>query len=217
MNSTPFVMRTILCRSASIALCFSRISLMHRVLPSTSQPCNYLLTTHWPSPDSNFFLDIGSCPLCPDTCGGGNMLWITFSNSLEKWSNCTRSLVCAMCIIPSQNTSSMVQNGLPLIELRTYCTHLSPICSHFQGLVVLILYFSWMDAPAVSQHVRDSMIPLRHVLFLMPHGISKETMSIPFVERTVLKTLLVLPDDLAGHRQSSIILQLHTSFSRNHI
>ena len=57
-----------------------------------------------------------------------------------------------------------------------------------------------MDAPAVSQHVCELMIPLHHVLFLMPHERSKEIMSIPFAEQMVLPTRLVLPDDLAKHR-----------------
>ena len=81
----------------------------------------------------------------------------------------------------------------------------------------MILQFPQMDAPAMSQHVHERMIPLHHVLFLTPHGKSKEKMSIPFTERTVLPTQLVLPDDLAGNKQSSIILQLHTPFSRTHL
>ena len=54
----------------------------------------------------------------------------------------------------------------PPIDLRTYYTCLSPTGSQFQVLVVLILYFPRMDDPAVSQHVCDHMITLRHVLFL---------------------------------------------------
>ena len=104
-------MCTILCSSTSIALCLSHTSSMHCVAPSTIQPSTYFLTAHCPSPDSNFFLDIGSWPLCPDTCGCGNTLWIPCSNSLDKWSNFAGFLVCAMCIKLSQNTSSMVQNG----------------------------------------------------------------------------------------------------------
>ena len=106
-------MHTILCSSASITLCLSRTSSMYRVAPWTIQPRTYFLTVQWTLPDSNLFLDIGSWPLCPDTCGGGNMLWITCSNALEKWSNCAGPLVCAMCIKSSQNISSMVKNGFP--------------------------------------------------------------------------------------------------------
>ena len=206
-------MCTILCSSASIALCLSHTSSMHCVAPSTIQPSTYFLTAHCPSPDSNFFLDIGSWPLCPDTCGCGNTLWIPCSNSLDKLSNCSGSLVCAICIKLLKNTSSMVQNGFPPIELRTYYTRLSPTCSYFQVLVVMILYFPWMDAPAVLQHVCECKITIQHVLFLTPHRISKETMSIPFAKRTVLPTLFVLPDNLVWHRKSSIPLQLHTPFS----
>ena len=188
LNWTPFVMLTICCSSESIALWLSCASSMHRVVPPTVQPSNYFLTIHWPSPDSNFFLDIGYFPLCTDTCGGGNMLCIPCSNYLDKWSNCAGSLVCAMCIIVLQNTSSMVQNGFPPIEFRTYYNCLPPTCSHFQGQVVLILYFPQMDDPEVSQHVCEHMIPLCHVLFLTPHGRSKVTMSTPFTERAVLPT-----------------------------
>ena len=113
LNGTPFVMHTILCSSTLIALCLSHASSRHRVAPSTIQPTTYFLIVHWPPPDSNFFLDIGSFPLCPDTCGSGNTLCIPCSNALEKWSNCAGSLVCVMCIILPQKTSSMVQNGFP--------------------------------------------------------------------------------------------------------
>ena len=74
-----------------------------------------------------------------------------------------------------------------------------------------------MDAPAVSKHVCERMIPLRHVFYLMPRGRRKETMSIPFAERTVLTTEVVLPDDLAEHKKSYILLQLYTQFSRTHL
>ena len=104
-------MRTILCSSALITLCLSRASLMHLVVPSAIQTSNSSITVHWTSPIYNFLLDIGYCLLCPDTCGGGNTLWISCSNALEKWRNCAGSFVCAMCIKSSQNTSSMVQNG----------------------------------------------------------------------------------------------------------
>ena len=113
LNGTPFAMRTILCSSALITLYLYRVSLMQHVAPSTIQPRTSFLTTHWPLSDSNFFLDIGSCPLCPAIYGGGNTLWIPCSNSLYKWINCAVSLVCAMCIKSPQNTSSMVQNGFP--------------------------------------------------------------------------------------------------------
>ena len=142
---------------------------------------------------------------------------ISYINSLDKCSNCAGSLVCAMCIKLSQNTSIVVQNGFPPIELRTYYTCFSPISSHSQGLVVLILYFPRLDAPEVYQHVCVCMILLRHVMFMTLHGRRKETMSIPFTERTVLPTWLVLPDDFAYHRGSSIHLQLHTPFSINRL
>ena len=138
-------------------------------------------------------------------------------NTLDKWSNCAGSLVCTMCIKSSQNTSSMVQNGFSSNKVKNLLHFFFPHMLAFKALVVLILYFPQMDTPEVSQHVCECMIPLRHVLFLTPHGRSKETMSIPFVERTVLPTRLVLPDDLEGHRQSSIILQLHTPLSRTHL
>ena len=111
LDGTPFVMRTILCISTSILLCFSCTSSMHYFAPSTIQPSTSFLTAHLSLPDSNLFLDILSFPLCPDTCGCGNMLWIPCSNALDKWGNCVVSLVCAMCIKLSQNTSGMVQNG----------------------------------------------------------------------------------------------------------
>ena len=111
LNGTPFSTRTILCNSASITLFWSCASLMHRVSPSTIQPSTYFITAHWPSPESNFFLDIVSCPLFSDTIGSGNTLWIPCSNALGKRSKCTGSVVCDMCIIFSHNTSSMVQNG----------------------------------------------------------------------------------------------------------
>ena len=104
-------MQTILCSYASIALCLSRTSSMHYVAPSTIQPSTSFFTANCPSPESNFFLDVGSCPLCPDTFGGGKTLWIPSSNALDKLINCAGSLVCTMCIKSSQNTSSMVQNG----------------------------------------------------------------------------------------------------------
>ena len=185
-------MRTILFISASIALFLSHNSSMHHVALSTIQPSTSFLTSKWPLPDSNFFLVIGSFPLCPDTCGGGNTLWIPCSNDLDKWSNFDWSLVCSMCIKLSQNTSSTVQNG--------FSSNIIKNLLHFQGLVVLILYFSRMDDPAVSQHVCERIIPLRHVLFLTPHGRIKDTISLPFAERTLLPTRLVLPDDLSEHR-----------------
>ena len=111
LNGTPFVTHIIFCSSASIALCLYCASSMHHVAPSTIQPNTSFLISHWTFPDSNFFLDIRSCPLYPATCGGGITLWILCSNALDKWSNCAGSLVCAMCIKLSQNTSSMVQNG----------------------------------------------------------------------------------------------------------
>ena len=113
LNGAPFVMRKILCSSASIKLCLSHSGLMHRVAPSTIQHITSFLTAKWPLHESKFFLDIGFCPLCPDQFGGGKMLWIPCINALEKWSNCAESLVYAMCIKSSQNTSSMVQNGFP--------------------------------------------------------------------------------------------------------
>ena len=64
-----------------------------------------------------------------------------------------------------------------------------------------------MDDPELSQHVCESTIKIRPVIFMTPHGRSKETMSIPFIKQTVLPTRLVIPDDLAGHRQSFIIIQ----------
>ena len=60
LNRTPFVMCKILCSSASIVLCLSQDSLIHCIALSTIQPSTSFLTAHWPSPDSNFFLDIGS-------------------------------------------------------------------------------------------------------------------------------------------------------------
>ena len=45
-NGTPFVMRTILCSSASIAHCLSRASSVHCVAPSTIQPSTSFLTSH---------------------------------------------------------------------------------------------------------------------------------------------------------------------------
>ena len=93
----------------------------------------------------------------------------------------------------------------------------SPTCSNFQGPLVLILYFPRMDDMAVFQHVRDHMIPLHYVLFLTPHGRSKETMFIPFAEWLLLPAWLVLTDDLAEHTKSSILLQLHTPFSTIHL
>ena len=217
LNGTPFFMRTILCSSASIALCFSRASLMHRVVTSTIQYSTSFLISHWHSPDSNLFLDIGSCPLCPDTFWSGNMLWIPWSIALDKWSNFAKSLVCAMCINHRKITPAWSKIVFPPIELRTYYTNLSPTSSHFQGLVVLIFYFSWMDAPEVYQHICESIILIRHVLFLTPHGRSKDTISIPFAEQTVLPTRLVLLDDLSGHRQSSILIKIHTPFFRTHL
>ena len=69
-----------------------------------------------------------------------------------------------------------------------------------------------MDAPSDSQKVCEQIVLLRHMLFLTPQGIIKETMYTPFAERTVLPTQLVLPDYLEGHRRSSILLQLYKSF-----
>ena len=111
LNATPFFMRIILCSSASIALCLPRASSMHRVATSTIQPITYFLTAHWYSPDSKLFLYIGFFPLFPDTCGGGKMLWIPCRNALDKLSSCAGSLVYAMWVKSSQNTSSMVQNS----------------------------------------------------------------------------------------------------------
>ena len=113
LNGTPFVMRTILCSSASIKLFLTHDSLIHPVAPSIIQTSTSFLTAHWPSPESNLFLDIEFCPLCPDTCGNGNTLWISCRSVLYKWRNCAGSLVCDMCIKSSQNTSSMVQNCPP--------------------------------------------------------------------------------------------------------
>ena len=104
-------MRTILCRSVSITICLSHASLMQCVAPSTIQPSTLFITAHWPSPESNFFLYIGSCPLCPGTCGSVNALWIPCRNTLERWINFTVSLYCAVFIKLSQNPSSMVQRG----------------------------------------------------------------------------------------------------------
>ena len=140
LSGTPFFMRTILCRSSSIELCLSHGSSMHHVAPPTIQHNTSFLTSHWPTPDSYFFLDIGSCPLCPDTCGGRNTLWIPYSNALEKWSNFAGSLFCAMCIKLSQNTSSMVQNGFPSNRVKNLLHSFVPDMLAFQGLVVLILY-----------------------------------------------------------------------------
>ena len=147
---------------------------MYHIVPSTIQPSTYFFTSHWPSNESKFFLDIGSWPLCLYTCVDRNTLWIPCSNFLDKWSNCDGSFLCAMCIEPSKNTSSMDQNGFHPIELRTYCTCLSPTRSHFQGQVVLKLWLPQVDDLAVYQRVCEHMNLLRHVLFLIPHGISKE-------------------------------------------
>ena len=111
LNGTHFDIHTILCSSASITLFLSCASLMHIVAPSNIQPSTSFLTAHWPSPGSNFLLDIISWPLFPDTCGGVNTLLIPCRNYPDKWSNCSGSLVFAMCIKLSKNTSSMVQNG----------------------------------------------------------------------------------------------------------
>ena len=73
LNGTPFVLRTVLCSSASITLCLSHAISMYCVAPSTIQPSTYFLTAHWPLPESNFLLYIISCPLCPDTFGGGKI------------------------------------------------------------------------------------------------------------------------------------------------
>ena len=101
---------------------------MHRVAPSTIQPSTYFLTSHWPLPDSKLFLDIGSLPLCHDTCKGGNRMWIPCSNDLDKWSSYAGLLVCAMCIKLSQNISSMVQNGFTSNRvkelLHSFFTHM---------------------------------------------------------------------------------------------
>ena len=116
-----------LCRSASITLCLSRVSLMHRVAPSTIQLITSSLTPHWPYPESNFFLDIGNFPLCPDTCGWGTPLCIPCGNYLNKWSNCAGSLVCDMCIKSLKNTSSMVQNSFPSNKVHNL---LNPFVPH---------------------------------------------------------------------------------------
>ena len=216
-NDIPLVMRTILCSSALIKLCLSCASLIHRVAPSTIQPSTSFLTVHWPSPHPNFFLDIGSCLLWPEICGGVNIRWIPCINALEKRSNCFGSLVCAMCINCCKVPPACSKTVFLPIELKTYYTCFTPTCLHFRDRIVLILCFPLIDALSVYQHVSWCMIPLRHVLFLMPHGISKETMSIPFAERTVLPTQLVLLDDLAEQRKSSILTQLHTPFYRTHI
>ena len=47
-----------------------------------------------------------------------NTLWIPCINALDKWRNCSVSLVCAMCIKLLQNTSSMVQNGFPSNKVK---------------------------------------------------------------------------------------------------
>ena len=111
LNGTPFFMRTIFCSSISIAIYLSRASSMHRVAPSTIQPSTSFLTDHRTSPESNLFLDIGSCPLCPETFSNGKTRRIPFSYDIDNWSNRDGSLVCAMCIKLSQNTFIVVQNG----------------------------------------------------------------------------------------------------------
>ena len=79
--------------------------------PSNLEPIFSLPTGLCLTPIS--FLDIGSFPLYPETCGGGNTLWMPFNNALEKWRNCAGSLVFSMCIKLTQNTSSMVKNNIP--------------------------------------------------------------------------------------------------------
>ena len=60
LNVTSFVIHTIFCSSVSITPCLSHASSMHHVAPSTIQPLTSFQTSHWPSPDSNLFLDIVS-------------------------------------------------------------------------------------------------------------------------------------------------------------
>ena len=163
-------------------------------------------------------LYIGSCLLCPDTFGGGKTLWIPCSNALEKISNYDGSLFCAMCIKLSQNTSSMVQNIFSSNTVKKL----------LHSFVSLMLKFS---RPSSSDIVLPSngcsgSVPTRLweydyatpcAVFLTPHGRSKETMPIPFSERTVLPTRLVLPYYLARHRRTFILLQLHTPLSKTHL
>ena len=162
-----------------------------------NHPTHHLFShCHWPSPESNFFLDIGSCPFSPDTFGGWNTLWIPCSNALDKWRNCAGSLVCSMCIKLSQNTSSMVQDCFTSNRFKNLLHSFAPHMLEFSSPSILLLYFPQMDAPKVFQHINERMNPLCQVLFLTPHGIIKDTMYIPFSERTALPTWFVLPDIL---------------------
>ena len=213
----PSIMRKILCSSTSIVFFLSLTISMHHAAPSTIQPSTSFLTDHWTSPDSRLFWDIASYPLCPDTGGGGKILWIPCINALDKWINCDGLLVCAMCINRSKIPLAWSKTVFPPIDLKTYYTCLSPTCSHFLDRVVLMLCFPWVDAPVVYQHVCECIIPLRNVMFLIPHGRSKDKVSIPFAESTILPTRFVLLDALEEHRQSSILTQLHTPFSRTHL